>query len=166
MIATYLSFGTRDFINDFPNATIDTGSKHRFITFENSSVFVVNRARNDLFVTPGVNLYFGDPVALKKKDLPQRMFLPVMIHVMLPYTEEHRVGEAQAERLSQAVENAFDGIGGRQQMYSFYVSPATLMAGRFVSWTREYRGQWRELGDPTKETFTNRQLTFQVRYVR
>jgi hypothetical protein len=172
MLATFLFSGSRDLVNQFPGIPVDSASGHRLIQFESSAMAVVNRARNDLFVTGGVNfrgavnLYFGDPVALKKKDLPQRMFLPVMLHVMVPYTDEHRVGEAQGERLAQAVENAFLGIGGRLQMYDFYDSPIALLPGRFVSWAREYRGTWKELGNPTKEAYTNRQWTFQVRYVR
>lgn len=173
MVATFANFGTRDMANDFPRVPVDMATGHRYLNFEGPpinptplKVFIVNRAVGDAFICPGVNLYFGDPVASRQKDLPQRMFLPAFIHVMVPYTDEHRVGEAQAERLSELVQNAFEGIGGRQQMFDFYASPATALMGRFVSWSKESRGQWRELGDPNKGVFTNRQWTFQVRYVR
>lgn len=164
MVTTMLAKNSRDFLVDF--ATISKNAAgHRYVQLEGQDFNIANRARGDLLVTPGVNLFYGDPVPLKQKDKPQRWFLPVIIHVNVPYTDEHRVGEAQAERISKAVSNTFEGIGGQQQMWDFYVSPAVPLIGRFVSWARENRGTWKELGDPTKEAFTNRQWFFQVRYV-
>ena len=129
-------------------------------------MFVTHRAHAGLFVTPGVNVYFGDQVALRRKDLPQRWFLPLYVHVMVPYTAEPLVGEKQAIRLAEVVQNAFQGFGGQLQVCDFSNSPPTPVSGRFVSWAREFRGDWKELGDPSSEAFTNRQWTTQVRFVR
>lgn len=165
MVTTMLAAGTRNFLTDFPAVPKDPTTGHRYVTLEGAKIYIANRARNDEFVSPGVNLYFGDPVALKRKDKPQRWFLQTFIHILVPYTQEHRVGEAQSERFSRAIMDAFDGIGGQQQMWDFYDSPAVPLTGRFVSWAREYRGTWQQLGSPTTDAYTNLQWMFQVRYV-
>jgi len=113
-----------------------------------------------------VNLYFGDELAGPIKVKPQRWRLPIFMHVMVPYTDNPLYGEKQAKRLSELLQSAFENSGGAQQVYDFTNSPPLPMDGRYVSWAKSSRGQWRELGDPSAEAFTNRQWTIEARYVR
>lgn len=166
LVATFLATGTRDIVGRFASIAKDPASQHRVFTFENISFFLSHRPHAGQFVAPGVNVYFGDPLATLKKDLPQRWRLPVIIHVTAALTDEPLAGEKRAIRLSELVQNAFEGFGGQLQVYDFTNSPPTPVNGRFVSWAKSPRGQWRELGDPSTEVFTNRQWTIEVRYVR
>lgn len=166
LLATFLATGTRNIVGGFPTIPKDVVSQHRVFSFENQNIFLSHRPHAGLFVTPGVNIYFGDPLATLKKDLPQRWRLPVFIHVLLPCTDEPLAGEKKAIRLSELVQNAFEGFGGQQQVYDFTVSPPSPVVGRFVTWAKSARGSWKELGDPSTEAFTNRQWTIEVRYVR
>jgi hypothetical protein len=166
LISTFLATGTKDIVGQFTNVARDPKTGHRLFSFEGKNFFVSNRPTNGLFVAPGVNIYFGDTLAIKKKVLPQIYHMPVMIHILCPYADEPLVGEKQALRISEKVQDAFEGSGGLQQVYDFTTSPPTPMTGRFVSWAKVFRGDWKELGDPTKEDFTNRQWTTEVHYVR
>lgn len=166
LLSTFLSTGTRDIPGQFPLIPKDVATQHRVFTFESSNFFISHRPHAGQFVAPGVNVFFGDPLATLKKDLPQRWRLPVIIHVLTNVTDEPLAGEKQAIRLSELVQNAFEGFGGQLQVFDFTVSPPTPVKGRFVSWAKSVRGNWRELGDPSTEVFTNRQWTIEVRYVR
>lgn len=164
MLAVFLATGTKN-ITSISSVPKDAES-NRYFTFEGSRFFVSSRPTRGLFLYPGVNLYFGDTLAIKSKSLPQIYHMPVMIHVMCPYADEPSVGENQALRLSELVQNAFEGSGGIQQLYDFTTSPPVPVEGRFVSWAKVFRGDWKEMGDPTEEDYTNRQWTTEVHYVR
>lgn len=166
LICTYLQAGNKDIAANFAGLTRDPKTGHRIFTVDGKNFYISARPTNGLFVTPGVNIYFGDTIAIKKKDLPQWYHMPVMIHVLCPYADEPLVGEKQALRISELVQNCFEGSGGLQQVYDFTTSPPTPVVSRFVSWVKVPRGTWKELGDPTTEDFTNRQWTTEVYYVR
>lgn len=166
MVATYLNSRQRDPSVYFSGVSRDSKTGHRYVNFEGTNFFVSSRPTKGLFVYPGVNIYFGDTLAIKSKVLPQIYHMPVMIHVMCPYADEPLVGEKQALRLSELVQDAFEGRGGIQQVYDFTTSPPTPVEGRFVSWAKVFRGDWKEMGDPTTEDYTNRQWTTEVHYVR
>lgn len=167
LLATYLATGSRNIAANFLSIPKDAASGHRIFTFEGDNYYLSHRPSAGLFVGPGVNVYFGDPLATLKKDQPQRWRLPVFIHVLARYTtDEPLAGEKKAVRISELVQNAFEGIGGIQQVFDFTVSPLAPVQGRFVSWAKSPRGSWKEMGDPSTEVFTNRQWTLEVRYVR
>ena len=166
LIATFLATGTRDIARQFAGIPRDLATQHRIFPFEGANYFISQRPHAGMFVTPGVNVYFGDQTATLKKDQPQRWRLPVIIHVLVPYTDEPLAGEKKAVRLSELVQNAFEGVGGQQQVYDFTFSPPSLVTHRFVSWAKSYRGVWRELGNPSTEVFTNRQWNIETHYTR
>lgn len=168
MIATYLAAnGSRDIINDFPSIALSKNSGHRVFNFEGSDFKITPREIGDIFVAPGVNIYFGDEVAHSRKILPQIWRLPVMMHVLCPLRgEQARAAGKQAKRIGELVMNAWENLGGTFPIYDFTISPPAPVVNRFVTWATSTRGSWRDEGDPTTDDFTNRVWTMEVRYVR
>jgi hypothetical protein len=169
MVVTFVAKnGSRNIVHDWPTIPKDPKSGHRFVTFEGNQYFLAKRAKGDLFIMPGLNMYFGDTIAIPKKVLPQIWRLPVMMHVSSRYDGEAGAAEKETLRFAELVQNAWENLGGTFQVYDFsdVTNPPVPVVSRFVTWARSFRGTWTELGNPTKDVFTNRQWTLEVRYVR
>lgn len=163
LIATWLARSSKDVPSQFPNITLNAAGYRQF-TFELTPMSVVNRAPGDLYITPGVNVYFGDDVADARYAKPQIWHLPVMIHIMVAWTEKKNLGQSQAQRLGGLVEEAFEGLGAQIPMFDFSVSSPAPVPRRFVTWAHRTRGSFREAGDPFRDIFTNLILTREFRY--
>lgn len=167
MIANYVANGgSRDLVGDFPTIPKEAVTGHRTFTFEGQQFYLASRTAGDYLIFPGVNVYFGDSIAINRKILPQIWRMPVMMHLACPLNKNPRAAEKQAFRLGELVQNAWEGLGGTLQIYDFTISPPEPVVGRFVTWATSTRGSWRDAGDPTTDDFTNRIWTMEVRYTR
>lgn len=164
LIATWLAKGTKDLVNDFP--TITTVKSFRTFTFEGNTYNVVSRASGDLFITPGVNVYFGNHVPYARNCKPQIYEIPIMVHTLVPWLEQAMSASKLAMRISSYMEQAFEGSGALQQICDFSMNPPVPTPGRYVSWAHLPRGSSGETGDPTKGVFTNRVYSRSFRYAR
>jgi hypothetical protein len=164
LVACFLALNTQDIQNGFANVPIVNGTRQ--FPFEGQTYPVAVKAENDILTMPGVNLYFGNDVADKDKATPQIWHLPLIIHVCVKYTETRTVGERLAMRIGLAISNAFEGLGSRLQVYDFSQKPPAIIPNRFVSWVHRSRGTWRNAADPSKEIYTNRIWTLDLRYAR
>ncbi len=63
LIATFLATGTRDIARQFAGIPRDLATQHRIFPFEGANYFISQRPHAGMFVTPGVNVYFGDQTA-------------------------------------------------------------------------------------------------------
>jgi hypothetical protein len=172
MLATYLFNGSRDIATVFPTIPRmspgpETKTKYRTFQFEQSTYFCTQRGSRDYFIGPGVNMYFGDNVAIPRRVQPQIWKMPVMMHVMVPVGGDFAQDAYKiSARIEELVQNAWEGIGSKFQVHDLTISPAAPMTGRFVTWAKSTRGSWTATDDPTKDDFTNRIWTIQVSYVR
>jgi hypothetical protein len=182
LLATYLALGSQNPASQFANVPRNS-SGQRFFMFEGAPYLVMPRAPGQLFEMPGVNVYFGGETATERRVKPQWYILPVHIHVLVEWTEQAKVGEKLALRLSEQVMNAFEGLGGAIQMSDYTQSPPSPTPGRFVSWQKFSRGNWAWIGMPSAsatasssgtaqgepaavDVFTNRRWSWQAWYRR
>jgi hypothetical protein len=164
LFATWLAKGTKNIVGDFPSITVVGG--YRTFVFEGVTYQVAARAASDLILSSTVNIYFGNHTPDLSTAKPQRITLPVIVHIAVSYGDRKMLAEKLAMRMGSYLEMAMEGLGAKIQVCDLSTNPPTPTANRFVSWARKSRMRWREAGNPTIGVETNRIGTRELRYTK